>query len=333
MMSKDIGIDLGTTNILIFQKGKGVLLKEPSVVAIDEKTKKVVSVGEEARQMLGRTHAGIRAVRPLKDGVINDFELTEAMLKYFIKKLKLKSFMSKPRILICCPANITLVEQKAIKDVAQQAGGRDIYLEEESKVAAIGAGMDIFQPYGNMVIDIGGGTTDIAVLSMGDTVTSESLKIAGNQFDQDITNYVKKKYKLLIGERTAEVIKMEIGSLNLETKNEKLEIRGRDLVTGLPNMVEISSVEVLEAIKDSITLIIQSAKNVLEKTPPELSADIIDRGIILTGGGALLNGIDHVLSGELLVPVYVAENPMYCVVEGAGIMLGKIEKMRSKSTK
>lgn len=333
MMSKDIGIDLGTTNILIFQKGKGVLLKEPSVVAIDERTKKVISVGEEARQMLGRTHAGIQAVRPLKDGVINDFELTEAMLKYFIKKLKLKSFMSKPRILICCPANITLVEQKAIKDVAQQAGGRDIYLEEESKVAAIGAGMDIFQPYGNMVIDIGGGTTDIAVLSMGDTVTSESLKTAGNQFDQDITNYVKKKYKLLIGERTAEVIKMEIGSLNLETKNDKLEIRGRDLVTGLPNMVEISSEEVLEAIKDSITLIIQAAKNVLEKTPPELSADIIDRGIILTGGGALLNGIDHVLSGELLVPVYVAENPMECVVEGAGIMLGKIERMRSKSIK
>lgn len=333
MMSKDIGIDLGTTNILIFQKGKGVLLKEPSVVAIDEKTKKVISVGEEARQMLGRTHAGIRAVRPLKDGVINDFELTEAMLKYFIKKLKLKGFMSKPRILICCPANITLVEQKAIKDVAQQAGGRDIYLEEESKVAAIGAGMDIFQPYGNMVIDIGGGTTDIAVLSMGDTVTSESLKIAGNQFDQDITNYVKKKHKLLIGERTAEVIKMEIGSLNLETKNDKLEIRGRDMVTGLPSMVEISSEEVLEAIEDSITLIIQSAKNVLEKTPPELSADIIDRGIILTGGGALLNGIDHVLSGELLVPVYVAENPMECVVEGAGIMLGNIEKMRNKKIK
>lgn len=333
MMSKDIGIDLGTTNILIFQKGKGILLKEPSVVAIDEKTKKVISVGEDARQMLGRTHSGIYALRPLKDGVINDFELTEAMLKYFIKKLKLKGFMAKPRILICCPANITLVEQKAIKDVALQAGGKDIYLEEESKMAAIGAGMDIFQPYGNMVIDIGGGTTDIAVLSMGDTVTSESLKIAGNQFDQDITSYVKKKYKLLIGERTAEVIKMEIGSLNLDTKNDKLEIRGRDLVSGLPNMVEISSEEVLEAIKDSITLIIQSAKNVLEKTPPELSADIIDRGIILTGGGALLNGIDHVLSGELLVPVYVAESPMECVVEGAGIMLGKIERMHSKSIK
>lgn len=330
-MSKDIGIDLGTTNILIYQKGKGVLLKEPTVVAIDEKTSKVISVGEEARQMLGRTHSGIRAVRPLKDGVIDDFDLTEEMLKYFIKKLKLKGIFSKPRILICCPPNITLVEQKAIKDVAKQAGGRDIYIEEETKVAAIGAGMDIFQPYGNMVIDIGGGTTDIAVLSMGDSVTSASIKIAGNQFDLDIADYVKKKYKLLIGERTAEEIKINIGSLDLAEKNESMEVRGRNMITGLPTMIEITSEEVLGAIKASVEQIIQCAKNILENTPPELSADIIDRGIMITGGGALLAGITSVLSGELLVPVYAAENPMFCVAEGSGIILKNIEKMRSKS--
>lgn len=332
-MSKDVGIDLGTTNILIFQKGKGVLLKEPSVVAIDEKTSKVIAVGEEARAMIGRTHSGIKVVRPLKDGVIDDFELTEEMLKYFLKKLKLKGFFSKPRILICCPANITQVEQKAIKDVAIQAGARDIYIEEESKVAAIGAGMDIFQPSGNMVIDIGGGTTDIAVLSMGDTVISTSIKIAGNQFDEDIAYYVKKKYKLLIGERMAENIKIDIGSLDLSLKNESFEVRGRNIVTGLPTMVNITSEEVLNAIKDSVNQIVQTAKNILEKTPPELSADIIDKGVIITGGGALIPGLPMVLSGQLLVPVHAAENPMYCVAEGAGALLTNIDKMKKISKK
>lgn len=332
-MSKDIGIDLGTTNILIYQKGKGILLKEPSVLAIDERTSKVISVGEEARRMLGRTHAGIKAVRPLKDGVIDNFELTEEMLKYFIKKLKLKGIFSKPRILICCPSNITLVEQKAIKDVVKQAGGRDIYLEEESKVAAIGAGMDIFQPYGNMVIDIGGGTTDIAVLSMGDSVTSASIKVAGNQFDQNIIDYVKKKYRLLIGETTAETIKIEAGSLDLAVKNTSMEVKGRNMVTGLPNRIEITSVEILEAIKDSVEQIIKCAKSILENTPPELSADIIDRGIILTGGGALLPGIATILSGELFVPVYVAEEPLYCVAEGSGILLKNIGKNKGNSRK
>lgn len=326
MFSKDIGIDLGTKNILIYQKGKGVILNEPTVIAIDEKSKKVIAVGEQARKMIGRTHLGIQAIRPLKDGVINDFEQTEAMLKYFFNKLSLKGFLSKPTILICCPSNITLVEQKAIKDVAIHSGGKKVYIEEEPKVAAIGSGMDIYQPSGNMVIDIGGGTTDVAVLSMGEVVESESIKIAGNQFDQDILNYVKKKYKLLIGESTAEMIKVEIGSLVLEELNQKLEIRGRDMVTGLPKAIEITSQEVLEAIEDSVGVIIQSAKNVLEKTPPELSADIIDKGIMLTGGGALLIGIDKVLADELLVPVYVAENPMTCVVEGTGILLTNLAK-------
>lgn len=326
MFSKDIGIDLGTTNILIYQKGKGVILNEPTVIAIDEQTKKVVAVGTEASKMIGRTHAGIRVVRPLKDGVINDFELTEEMLKYFFKKLKLKSFLSKPRILICCPSNVTLVEQKAIKDVAVQAGGKSIYIEEEPKVAAIGAGMDIYQPSGNMVIDIGGGTTDVAVLSMGEVVVSESLKSAGNQLDKDILYYLKKKYKILIGERTAEQIKIDIGSLVLEKKNETIEIRGRDMMNGLPKAIEITSAEFLEVVSDSVELIIQAAKNILEKTPPELSADIIDKGIMLTGGGALLPGLDKILMDELLVPVYIAETPMNCVVDGTGILLTNITK-------
>lgn len=326
MFSKDIGIDLGTTNILIYQKGKGVILNEPTVIAFDEYTKKVLAVGEQARKMIGRSHAGIRAVRPLKDGVINDFNSTEAMLNYFFKKLNLKGFLSKPRILICCPSNVTLVEQKAIKDVALHAGGKSIYIEEEPKVAAIGAGLDIYQPSGNMVIDIGGGTTDVAVLSMGEVVVSESLKAAGNQFDQDILNYIKKKYKLLIGESTAEAIKIEIGSLILEKKNESMRISGRDMVSGLPRTIEITSEEFLEAVKDTVGLIVQSAKNILEKTPPELSADIIDKGIMLTGGGALLTGIDEVLTSELLVPVFVAEKPMDCVVDGTGILLMNLEK-------
>lgn len=328
MISRDIGIDLGTTNILIFQKGKGIILNEPTVVAVDEKTKKIIAVGEEARNMLGRTHSKIEAIRPLKDGVINDFELTEEMLKYFIKKLKLKGMFRKPNILICCPSNVTLVEQKAIKDVAIQAGGKNIIIEEEPKVAAIGAGMDIFQPAGNMVIDIGGGTTDIAVLSMGEIVVSESLKVAGNRFDMDIIDYLKRKYKLLIGERTAEKIKIEIGSVFLQEKNNKMEVRGRDMVSGLPLMIEISSEEVLEAIIDSVRLIVQSTKNVLEKTPPELSADIIDRGIMLTGGGALLTGIDEVLTEALLVPVFISENPMNCVALGTGILLNNAKKVK-----
>ena len=332
MFSKDIGIDLGTANVLIHVKGKGIVLNEPSVVAIDKKTNKVLAVGEEARQMVGRTPGNIMAIRPLRDGVIADFDSTEAMLKYFLNKLNVKGFLSKPRILICCPTNITSVEQKAIREAAEKSGGKKVYLEEEPKVAAIGAGMDIFQPSGNMVVDIGGGTTDIAVLSMGDIVTSESIKVAGDVFDNDILQYIKKQYKLLIGERTAEQIKMTIGTVFPEAnRDESMDIRGRDMVTGLPRTITIHSTEIERALHESVAMIVQSAKNVLEKTPPELSADIIDRGVILTGGGALLHGIDQLLMEELKVPVFIAENPMDCVAIGTGIMLDNIDRVASKN--
>ena len=330
MFSKDIGIDLGTANVLIHLKGKGIVLNEPSVVAIDKKTNKVLAVGEEARQMVGRTPGNIVAIRPLKDGVIADFDVTEAMLKHFINKLDLKGFLSKPRILICCPTNITSVEQKAIREAAEKSGGKKVYLEEEPKVAAIGAGMDIFQPSGNMVVDIGGGTTDVAVLSMGDIVTSESIKVAGDVFDNDILQYIKKEYKLLIGERTAENIKTTIGTVFPGGRKDTMDIRGRDMVTGLPRVIEINSEEIEQALRESIGMIVQAAKDVLEKTPPELSADIIDRGVILTGGGALLHGIDQLLIEELKVPVFVAENPMDCVAIGTGIMLDNIDRAVNK---
>ncbi|MEK5079255.1 rod shape-determining protein [Solibacillus sp. FSL W7-1436] len=330
MFSKDIGIDLGTANVLIHLKGKGIVLNEPSVVAIDKKTNKVLAVGEEARQMVGRTPGNIIAIRPLKDGVIADFDVTEAMLKHFINKLDVKGFLSKPRILICCPTNITSVEQKAIREAAEKSGGKKVYLEEEPKVAAIGAGMDIFQPSGNMVVDIGGGTTDVAVLSMGDIVTSESIKVAGDVFDNDILQYIKKEYKLLIGERTAENIKTTIGTVFPGGRDDTMDIRGRDMVTGLPRTIEINSEEIEHALRESVSLIVQAAKDVLEKTPPELSADIIDRGVILTGGGALLHGIDQLLIEELKVPVFVAENPMDCVAVGTGIMLDNIDRAINK---
>ncbi len=326
MFSKDIGIDLGTANVLIHVKGKGIVLNEPSVVAIDKKSGKVLAVGEEARQMVGRTPGNIVAIRPLKDGVIADFDVTEAMLKHFINKLDVKGFLSKPRILICCPTNITSVEQKAIREAAEKSGGKKVYLEEEPKVAAIGAGMDIFQPSGNMVVDIGGGTTDVAVLSMGDIVTSESIKIAGDVFDNDILQYIKKEYKLLIGERTSENIKITIGTVFPGGRNESMEIRGRDMVTGLPRTIEIHSEEIELALRESVSMIVEAAKNVLEKTPPELSADIIDRGVIITGGGALLHGMDQLLIQELKVPVFIAENPMNCVAIGTGIMLDNIDR-------
>ena len=326
MFSKDIGIDLGTANVLIYVKGQGIVLNEPSVVAIDNETKKVLAVGECAREMLGRTPGDILAIRPMKDGVIADFEVTELMLNEFIKKINGKKMFSKPRILICCPSNITQVEKNAIKDAAERTGARKVYIEEEPKVAAIGAGMDISKPGGNMVIDIGGGTTDIAVLSLGGIVTSESIKIAGNVFDQDIIKYIKDKYKLLIGDRTAEDIKINIGTVyNENKKNEKMQVRGRDLVTGLPHMITISSKEIEEALRESIYIIIQKAKNVLEQTPPELSSDIINKGIIITGGGALIDGFDKLLSAELNVPVYVAESPLTCVAEGTGILLDHID--------
>jgi len=330
MFAKDIGIDLGTANVLIHVKGQGIVLNEPSVVAIDKNANKVLAVGEEARRMVGRTPGNIVAIRPLKDGVIADFDVTETMLKHFINKLNVKGFLSKPRILICCPTNITSVEQKAIREAAEKSGGKKVYLEEEPKVAAIGAGMDIFQPSGNMVVDIGGGTTDIAVLSMGDIVTSASIKMAGDKFDNEILQYIKKEYKLLIGERTAESIKINIGTVFPGSRKEEMEIRGRDMVTGLPRTISVNSKEVEQALKESVSVIVQAAKNVLEKTPPELSADIIDRGVILTGGGALLHGIDQLLAEELKVPVLVAENPMDSVAIGTGIMLENMDKIANR---
>ncbi|KIL36663.1 rod shape-determining protein MreB [Cohnella kolymensis] len=330
MFNKDIGIDLGTANVSIHVKGKGVVLDEPSVVAIESETRKVLAVGEEARRMVGRTPGNIVAIRPLRDGVIADFEVTEMMLKAFIQRVGGSSWYGRPRILICAPTNITSIEQKAIREAAERSGAKEVFLEEEPKVAAIGAGMDIFQPSGNMVIDIGGGTTDVAVLSMGDVVTASSLKVAGDKFDEAIMRYIKNKYKLLIGERTSEDIKMKIGTVYIGGRREQLDIRGRDMVSGLPQTINITSEEVREALSDPISSIIAAAKSVLERTPPELSADIIDRGVILTGGGALLDGLDAVLSEELKVPVLIAENPIHCVVKGTGIMLDHLDKITHK---
>ena len=324
MFNKDIGIDLGTANVLIYIKGQGVVLNEPSVVAMDLETKRPLAVGTEAREMLGRTPGKVTAIRPMKDGVIADFETTEVMLNYFIKKVNGKSFFSRPRILICCPSNITQVEKNAIVEAAERTGAKKVFLEEEPKVAAIGAGLDISKPSGNMVIDIGGGTTDIAVLSLGGIVNSSSIRIAGNTFDSDIVKYIKDKYKLLIGDRTAEDIKVTIGTVYPGSRNEKMEVRGRDLVTGLPHSITITSDEVEEALRESIYTIVHSAKGILEQTPPELAADIIDKGIVLTGGGAMVDGFSQLLAQELKVPVFIAESPLTCVAEGTGILLDNI---------
>lgn len=328
MFVKDIGIDLGTANVLIYIKGKGIVLDEPSVVALEADTKKVVAVGKDARAMIGRTPDKVRAVRPLKDGVIADFEITELMLNYFINKVHGKNFLFRPRILVCCPSNITQVEKNAIKEAAARTGAQKIYIEEEPKVAAIGAGMDISRPSGNMVIDIGGGTTDIAILSLGSIVTSSSLKIAGNAFDNDIIRYIRTKYKLLIGERTAEEIKITIGTVYGD-KTKQMDVKGRNLVTGLPQVITITSEEVEIALKDSIYKIINEIKGVLELAPPELSGDIIDKGIVLTGGGTMLKGFDQLLAKELKVPVILADSPLTCVVEGTGVLLENVNLIES----
>lgn len=324
MKNKDIGIDLGTANILIYVKGEGIVLSEPSVVAMDKDTGKVLAIGKKAHEMLGRTPGSVIAVKSLKDGVIADFDKTEIMLDYFIKKIKGKTIFSKPRILICCPSNITQVEKNAIKEVAERTGAKKVYVEEEPKVAAIGAGLSIDMPTGNMVIDIGGGTTDIAVLSLNGIVYSESIKLAGNTFDTDIIKYIKNKYKLLIGEVTAEQVKIKIGTVSSKEKEKKMEVRGRDLLTGLPKTITVTSNEIKEAIKDSTEMIVRTAKLVLEKIEPELAADIIDKGIVLTGGGALLDGLDKLIEKEIKVPTKVAESPLTCVAEGTGIILDNL---------
>lgn len=324
MFSKDIGIDLGTANVLVYVKGEGIVLNEPSVVAIDFDTKKTLAIGSKAHDMLGRTPGDVKAIRPLKDGVIADFDATEVMLNHFIKEVNGKSFFNRPRILICCPSNITQVEKNAIKEAAERTGAKKVFIEEEPKVAAVGAGIDISVPSGSMVIDIGGGTTDIAILSLGGIVTSASLKVAGDTFDNDIKKYIKDKYKLLIGDRTAEEIKLKVGCVYPKSRKEKIEVKGRNLVTGLPHTIILTSEEVEEALKKSASMIVNKVKNVLEQTPPELASDIINKGIILTGGGALTVGLDKLLESELKVPVKIAESPLTCVAEGTGILLDNI---------
>ena len=325
MLSKDIGIDLGTANVLIHIKGKGIVLNEPSIVAIDTETRRVIAVGHEANEMLGRTPGKVKAIKPMKDGVIADFEITEIMLNEFIKNIKAKKLFSRPKILICCPTNITQVEKNAIKEAAERTGARKVYIEEEPKVAAIGAGMDITKPNGNMVLDIGGGTTDIAILSLNGIVSSSSIKIAGNVFDQEIIKYIKDKYKLLIGEKTAEDIKINFANVFKPDKKKKIEVRGRNLITGLPDSVEITQQETKDALTESVNKIIKSTVSVLEQTPPELSADIYEKGVILTGGGALLTGLDELLEENLNIPVLIAESPLTCVVEGTGVLLDNIK--------
>lgn len=320
-LSKEIGIDLGTANILIYEKGKGIVVNEPSVVTINKETNRAVAVGEEAREMLGKTPGRLEAIRPLKDGVIADFQITEILLTHFVNKLNLKGLFSRPTILICCPSNITSIEKSAIQDVALRCGAKKVYIEEEPKVAAIGAGLDISKPSGNMVIDIGGGTTDVAVLSLGDIVTSESLKTAGDKMDAEIVAFVKDRYKLLIGDSTAEEVKKEIGCAYNGSESRKVDVRGRDMVTGLPKTIQISEAEIQDALHEICEIILTSAKQVLEKTPPELSADIVNKGVFLTGGGALLHGLDKFMEQGLKVPVFVADDPLDCVADGCGIML------------
>ncbi|KZU56417.1 rod shape-determining protein [Lactiplantibacillus plantarum] len=327
-MALDIGIDLGTANVLIYVSGKGIVLNEPSVVAIDTNTNQMLAVGSEAYQMVGKTPSNIRAIRPLKDGVISDFDVTEEMLSYFIKKLNVRGIMSRPSIMICTPTNTTEIERKAILQAAEKSGGNKVYLEVEPKVAAIGAGMDIFQPRGNMVIDIGGGTSDIAVLSLGDIVASSSLRMAGDRMNQDIVNYVKDQHHLLIGERSAEQVKIQIAQVfKQDGDDDKVtQVRGRDTVTGMPRSIDIDSNQVEEAIHETLMQIVSTAHHVMETLPPEIAADIIDRGITLTGGGALLSGLDQLISENLKVPVMVAEHPLNNVAQGAGILLEHMQK-------
>lgn len=318
MFSKDIGIDLGTANTLVFMKGKGVVIREPSVVAVDVRTDTVLAVGNSAKEMIGRTPGSIVAVRPLKDGVIADFDTTAVMLKYFIKKAVKSGTFSKPRVVVCIPSGVTEVERRAVEDAARQAGAKDVELIEEPMAAAIGAGLPVSEPTGSMVVDIGGGTSEVAVISLGDIVAACSVRVAGDKFDEAIIAYIKRKYNLLIGERTAELIKIKIGSAHPYENEEGMEIKGRNLIDGLPKNISIEAEEVREALADPINTIIEAIKSTLENTPPELSADIIDHGIMLTGGGALLRNLDVLIAKETHMPVYIAENPLDCVVAGTG---------------
>ena len=326
--AKDIGIDLGTANTLVYVKGRGIVVREPSVVAINRKTNTILAVGDEAKNMIGRTPGDIVAIRPMKDGVIADFDVTQSMLKYFIKKAFSGGFMSKPRVVICVPSGVTEVEKRAVEEATLQAGAKEAYLIEEPMAAAIGANLPVEEPSGSMIVDIGGGTSEVAVISLGGIVTSKSLRIAGDKFDEAIVHYVKKEYNLMIGERTAEAIKMTIGAAYPKPKDEYMEIRGRDLITGLPKNLSISSAEITEALKEPINSIVDSIKYTLEKTPPELASDIMDRGIMLAGGGALLSGLDKLIKEETGMSVTVAENPLDYVAIGAGKVLDEIETLK-----
>ena len=316
--SADIGIDLGTASILVYVKGKGVVLKEPSVVAFDRDTNKIKAIGEEARLMLGRTPGNIVAVRPLRQGVISDYTVTEKMIKYFIQKALGKRSYRKPRISVCVPSGVTEVEKRAVEDAAYAAGAREVFIIEEPIAAAIGAGIDISKPCGNMIVDIGGGTSDIAVISLGGSVVSTSIKIAGDDFDEAIVRYMRKKHNLLIGERTAEDVKINVGTCFPLAEPETMDVRGRNLVTGLPKMIEVSSEEMEGALREPTTNIVEAVHSVLEKTPPELAADVADRGIILTGGGALLRGLESLMEERTGINTMTAEDPMTCVAVGTG---------------
>lgn len=331
LFSRDIGIDLGTANTLVYMKGKGIVMREPSVVAMDVKENMVMAVGREAKEMIGRTPGSISAVRPLKDGVIADFDVTSEMLKYFIRTAVHSTVFSRPRVVICIPSGVTEVERRAVEEAARNAGAKAVELVEEPMAAAIGAGLQVNEAAGCMVVDIGGGTSEVAVISLGDIVTKCSVRTAGDDFDEAIISYIKKKYNLLIGERTAEDIKIRIGSAFPYEDETTMDVKGRNLVDGLPKNITISSEEVREALADPVSAIVDAIRSTLESTPPELSADIIDNGIMLTGGGAMLRGLDVLVSRETGMPVHVAENPLDCVAVGTGkcLDIGMVSNFRS----
>jgi rod shape-determining protein MreB and related proteins len=327
LFASDMGIDLGTASTLVYVKGKGILLREPSVVAIDKNTNYVLAVGEDAKKMIGRTPANIVAIRPLRNGVIADFEITQEMIRHFIRKVRQDRTLIRPRVVIGVPSGITGVEKRAVKEAAEQAGAREVFLIEEPMAAAIGAEIPVHEAAGSMIVDIGGGTTEVAVISLGGMVISNSLRVAGDAMDEAIVQYIKRKYNLTIGERTAEDVKIRIGSIYPQEKEETMEVKGRSLKTGLPETVEIVSDEIRGALSDTVRMIIEMVKSTLEQTPPELSADIIERGIVLAGGSSLLRGLDKLMSEETGLPVHVAEDPLTCVVKGTGKYLEELDRL------
>lgn len=330
-LNRDIGIDLGTANTLVYMRGKGIVMREPSVVAVDVKKDEVMAVGSEAKEMIGRTPGSISAVRPLKDGVIADFEVTSAMLRYFIKRSLKSTLFHRPRLIVCIPSGVTEVERRAVDEAARNAGARDVQLIAEPMAAAIGAGLEVSEAAGSMIVDIGGGTSEVAVISLGDIVTAQSVRVAGDDFDEAIISYIKKKYNLLIGERTAEELKITLGSAFPYENESSMDVKGRNLVDGLPKNIVISAEEVREALADPVGAIVDAIKSTLERTPPELSADIITNGIMLTGGGALLRGLDMLINRETGMPVHVAENPLDCVAIGTGkcLDIGMVSNFRA----